>query len=165
MKTNRPYNWLLTGNLFDHTTTYKPAQTKKPKAAHHEPPAGEYRPPFDPAHHSCPAVIPAGHVTALRLKLWASARTPGLPMSAMAVLVQLQPHLPDCASQILHDQLTQVCSIHELGSRSNPRQVTLQPGRNLLHRLAFGRITELDMQSFSQNATLCLRVRPIARHK
>ena len=136
MKTNRPYNWLLTGNLFDHTTTYKPAQTKKPKAAHHEPQAGEYRPPFDPARHSCPAVIPAGHVTALRLKLWASARTPGLPMSAIAVLVQLQPHLPDCASQILHDQLTQVCSIHAFQPPHNRNLGPVQTPSKSLSSLA-----------------------------
>ena len=71
-------------------------------------------------------------------------------MSAIAVLVQLQPHLPDCAHQGMFNQCIGINPPQqELGSRSNPLQVTLQPGRNLLHRLAFGRVTELDMQSFS----------------
>ena len=84
-------------------------------------------------------------------------------MSAIAVLVQLQPHLPDCAHQGMFNQCIGINPPQqELGSRSNPLQVTLQPGRNLLHRLAFGRVTELDMQSFSvKNVTLCLRFRPI----
>ena len=144
MKNDQPHNWLLTGNQRDHTTTYKPITTSPPQerigllSIQHATLVLQYT--SGTRHRSSPQAS----------LLWASARTPGLPMSAIAVLVQLQPHLPDCAHQGMFNQCIGINPPQqELGSRSNPLQVTLQPGRNLLHRLAFGRVTELDMQSFS----------------